>query len=311
MRVPVLRPSVPLVLLLSLIASGPALRPAPAAVAQSVEAEGSLVSVSVSVDGASTPLYPRGGRWYLEAREGSEYAVQVANRTSERLGVALVVDGLDAVSGDRRDARRSSSPPGRLYVLDPWGSATVRGWRTSLDDVQRFTFVDEAASYAERSGKANARMGWIEVLVYRERERPPVVSQRGRITPGSTPSRGGAREERDPRSREDEAATATPSPTPEAAAGAHAPAPEPEAAGGDLAHPERSYPGTGWGAHAYDPVTVVRFEPERRAAERITLRYEYLDTLITIGVLPRPWQENDRLARRERGEEGFAPPPIR
>ena len=278
-------------------------------------APGSLVSVSVDLDGVRVPLHHgRGGsgRWYLEAREGSEYAVRVTNRTSERLGVSLVVDGLDAISGERRDGRRAWISPGRLYVLDPWGETTVRGWRTSLDEVQRFTFVDERASYAERSGKANARMGWIEVVVYRERERPQVVSQPGRIAPGRDRSAedshedGGAGES-GARSRGGEAAEAAPR------AGSTQAAPEPaaEREADALAHPRRSYPGTGWGPRTDDPVVIVAFEPERRPAERITLRYEYLETLIALGVLPRSWYETDRLARRERGEGGFAAPPVR
>jgi hypothetical protein len=87
------------------------------------------------------------------------------NRTGERLGAAVVVDGLNAISGERE------AGPGRLYILGPWEETTVRGWRTSLSDVRRFTFVDERGSYASRSGKANGKMGWIEVNVYRERRR--------------------------------------------------------------------------------------------------------------------------------------------
>ena len=56
---------------------------------------------------------------------------------------------------------------------------------------------------------------------------------------------------------------------------------------------------------------IVAFEPERRPAERITLRYEDRETLIALGVLPRPWDETARRARRERGEAGVAAPPVR
>src|SRR5260221_2391836 len=119
---------------------------------------GSLVGISVEVEGRTTPLYaaPDGsGRFYLEAREGSAYAVALTNRTAERVGVVLTVDGLNAISGQREPGL------GRMYVLGPWEQTTVRGWRTSLSDVRRFTFVDERASYAARSGQANGKMGWI------------------------------------------------------------------------------------------------------------------------------------------------------
>ena len=79
------------------------------------------------------------------------------------MGVVLTVDGLNAISGERDTGR------GRMYVLDPWQRTTVQGWRTSLQEVRQFTFVDERASYAARSGKANEKMGWIEIAAYRER----------------------------------------------------------------------------------------------------------------------------------------------
>ena len=132
----------------------------------SFETPGSLVEVSVEVAGQPAPLYPApdgSGRYYLEAREGCRYQVRLTNRTGERLGVVLTVDGLNVISGTRDRGR------GRMYVLDPWGHATVKGWRTSLEEVRRFTFVDEKTSYAARSGQANSRMGWIEVTAYRER----------------------------------------------------------------------------------------------------------------------------------------------
>ncbi len=71
-----------------------------------------------------------------------------------------------------------------------------------------------------------------------------------------------------------------------------------------------AYPGTGWGESRHDPVVTVQFEPERWAAETLTLRYEYRPALVRLGLLPpccRP--EPDRLAERESGRDGFARPP--
>ena len=131
---------------------------------------GSLVDVAVEVAGVPVPLYDAvdgSGRLYFEAREGCAYALRLSNRSHERLGTLVVVDGLNAISGEREEIGRGR--PGRLYVLAPWAQVEVRGWRTSLDQVRQFTFVDERSSYAARVGKANARMGWVEVAVYRDR----------------------------------------------------------------------------------------------------------------------------------------------
>jgi len=262
------------------------------------ESPGSLVAVSVEVDGRSVPLYPApdgSGRLYLEAREGARYAVQIANRTHERLGVVLTVDGLNAISGDRDGAASWARPrpAGRMYVLYPWDSASVKGWRTSLDDVRRFTFVDERASYAARSGKANARMGWIEVAVYRERPRPhvlrtdPYEGRRDRYE-GAEGAEGAADAERSAPRAEAPAMKAPPTATGE---------------------PTGSYPGTGWGAREEDPAMLVDFQPQASPTERITMRYEYAPALRALGILPAPWWTRDRLREREAGESGFARPP--
>ena len=261
---------------------------------------GSLVSVCLEVDGRPAPLYPApdgSGRYYLEAWRGSRYAVRLANRTGERLGVLLNVDGLNAISGERSPAGIRS--PGRMYVLYPWNDTVVQGWRTSLEDVRQFTFVDEERSYATRSGKGGGRLGWIEVEIYRERRplaRPwpywPYRPDDGRANDGAPAEEG----RREPKSKDDSASAARD--------GIAERAPAPPA----TAPP--SYPGTGWGPRAEDPVRVVSFNPETVPAERITLRYEYASALRALGILPRSWWSRDRLRERDRGEEGFARPPV-
>jgi hypothetical protein len=280
------------------------------------ESPGALVSVSVEVDGRSAPLYPApdgSGRFYVEAREGARYAVQIANRTHERLGVVLTVDGLNAISGDRdRSAPCCGGPTGRMYVLHPWDSASIQGWRTSLDAVRRFTFVDERASYAARSGKANSKMGWIEVAVYRERPRPYVY--RPDPVYRTDPYEGsGARDESAERSAEAEADRAGKTARedgrdrPSASARAEAP-PAMKAPPVTTPGPEGGYPGTGWGARQDDRAMLVEFDPEASPAEKVTLRYEYASALRALGILPAPWWARDRLRERESGS-GFAKPP--
>jgi hypothetical protein len=285
------------------------------------EVSGRMVAVSVEVEGTRSALFPDpggSGRYYLEARAGSRYVLLLQNRTRERLGVVVSVDGLNVISGERAGGGE------RMYVLDPWGTTTIQGWRTSLADVRRFTFVDERISYAARSGKANGRMGWIEVKTYRERGHAYSYSP----MPTPEPWYG-----RDSRPAEDKAAPsttlpprATPPPTEPYAEGDEALAEKradrmqdggaalersgPPAA---AAAPERSrsFPGTGWGARTEDPVTVVSFEPEATAAECVTLRYEYAGALRALGIPVWPEPNRDRLSERERGEWGFAKPPTR
>ncbi len=101
---------------------------APAAQAGVWQASGSLVDLSIEVEGAAAPLYPArdgSGRYYLEARAGCAYALRVTNRSPERVGVVLAVDGLNAISGERELGPSDPARRGRMYVIDPWDEVHV------------------------------------------------------------------------------------------------------------------------------------------------------------------------------------------
>jgi len=205
----------------------------------------SPVCVSVEVGGQEAPFYPArdgSGRLYFEARPGAAYSVRLRNVTGERVGVALDVDGLNVIDGLPPTGR------GRLYILSPYGETLVRGWRSSLSEVHLFTFVDEAASYAARTGQSTRRLGWIEATVFREKA-PIAVAEPESLRENSA----------------DKAAAAPPAP------GAQA---------------SRSYPATGWGGTSEDHAVEVAFDAEAVAAQRVTLRYEYRSGLVALGVLP-------------------------
>jgi hypothetical protein len=266
-------------------------------------AAGAMVSVGVELEGRTAALYPAPDgsvRRYFEARTGDSYKLVLQNRTRERLAVLVNVDGLNVIDGEIEARRGRASEPGPMYVLEPGRRAAIQGWRRSLDEVQRFTFVDERRSYAVRSGKDNPRLGWVEVAVYREqRPRPvPLVdSRRWREEPATD----------EPVAGTPPAAAATPAPP---AATESATAGRAEATEGVPRPQARRYPGTGWGERTTDRAVRVAFDAQAFPSERVTLRYEYRHALVALGVLP-PCGERDRLAERERGERGFAAPPPR
>jgi hypothetical protein len=282
-------------LTLSLLAVGSAVIGPAYAHPQGVpETPAALVAVSLEIDGRPTSLYPApdgSGRYYVEASRRGRYSVTLANRTGERVGIVLTVDGLNAISGERDSGR------GRMYVLDPWARTSVQGWRTSLQEVRQFTFVDERRSYAARSGKANEKMGWIEVAVYRERRALAQTTP----YPYPEPRRPYPIEEQESHGRAETNAA------PEASS-ARDSAKAPAAAGS--AAKARSYPGTGWGERTHDPVVLVSFDPEANPSERVTLRYEYRPALVALGVLPPRTPPRDRLSQRDQAQPGFAQPPL-
>ncbi len=273
-------------------ASGLVVLGASACTAQANTRVGDWVGVGIEVAGRRAPVHRAvdgSGRYYFEAFEGSRYEIVLRNRTGQRVGVVVDVDGLNVISGDLdRDGK------GRMYILGPYGKARIRGWRKSLEHVHRFEFVDEKASYAARVGKANSKMGWLQIAVYRERTPPPRRELR------EMDDIGGRASGAEPRHQ----AEAAESPK-------SAPPQEQEGMAGESRadrKAKRSYPGTGWGSRVRDHARVVDFDPESKPVERITLRYEYRPALVALGVLPEasPW--TGRLHERDSGR-GFAEPP--
>jgi hypothetical protein len=286
--------------------------PAATRVSRQVDRESSVrqgpVQVSVTVAGRQAPLYHasnRPDRWYLEAREGARYEVRVRNTTGQRVGFVLCVDGLNAIDGRRSELSRDEP----MYVLGPYESATIKGWRRSLASVNRFVFVDEERSYAERTDQGNGDLGWIRVLAFYERQ--PEIRFRGeepsRSRPdGATPP---APEAAPPR-----AGDAAPRETGKAAPESRgATGVEPQARGEGYGGPvaQDSHPGTGWGSQERDRVRTVHFDPAPYASAHVVLRYEYRSGLVALGILPWRGGDPDRLWERENGLYGFAQPPQR
>jgi hypothetical protein len=284
---------------------------------QDTWAQGRAVNVQLRVDGCAAPLYlsqQGDARRYFEAFAGRNYSVVVRNNTGARLGVLISVDGLNVVSGQRSRL----SPDEQMYVLGPWETTTIRGWRTSLNDIQRFVFVDEKRSYAERTGQANGDMGWIRVVSFREQRmawtpRPSYFYNNERNEPQG--SRDDAQQAPPMAERRAEPPAATPAPTASGSAREEVVAPQAQgelkaqrkSAADGLARNDQggSFPGTGWGEHRSDPVQNVEF----RATDTLNLRYEYASGLQALGIYRNRDRDRDRLRERDNGALGFAKPP--
>ncbi|HRY14418.1 MAG: hypothetical protein KDJ31_14380 [Candidatus Competibacteraceae bacterium] len=216
---------------------------------------------------------------HLEAVRGEKYAVRVRNRSDQRIGVVIAVDGRNIISGERSDLR----PDERMYVLEPYEQETYEGWRTGKNRVNRFYFTDAGDSYAGAWGDYSA-MGVIAVAAFRE-----VVYRQ----PQPQPWAEGRSDDR-PRRGESSRPGAPP-------------------AAADAPRSLGAAPGTGYGEQEWSPSRRVEFEPEQRPFAQFFLKYAWRATLCRQGVIdckrgshPYPrnrfWDEdNDR----------YAPPPPR
>ena len=130
---------------------------------------GSAVDVQIRSDsGRILPLYPvamqsENRKVYVEAVKGDQYGIFVRNLLNRRVGVVIAVDGRNIISGQKSWLRNDE----RMYILEPYGQGEFKGWRTSLDSINRFYFTDAADSYAAAFHDESA-MGVIAVAVYPE-----------------------------------------------------------------------------------------------------------------------------------------------
>jgi hypothetical protein len=139
----------------------------------------------VSETGRMLPLYPVAARIptrkvYTEAVRGEHYTIFVRNLLNRRVGMVIAVDGRNIISGKKSSLRNDE----RMYILEPYGQGAFKGWRTSLDNINRFYFTDVPDSYAAAFHDESA-MGVIAVAVYPEMQRHEQSSDVSQASPGS------------------------------------------------------------------------------------------------------------------------------
>jgi hypothetical protein len=125
-------------------------------------ARGALRVHLVDPRGVPLPVFTRGGRQYVEGRHGERYAIEIQNRSPGRVEAVATVDGLDVSSG------RPGSFDRRGYVLDPWQTFRIEGFRRSMDEVAAFRFGAVSDSYAAETGD-DSNVGIIGVALFAER----------------------------------------------------------------------------------------------------------------------------------------------
>lgn len=135
-----------------------------AALVASAANAGQLVDVAVidRDNGTTLPFYYSSGKSYVAGAPGHRYSIRLTNRTGQRIMTVLSVDGVNAVTGETANPNQSG------YVLDPYESTEIAGWRKSMDEIAQFNFTTLGDSYAGRTGRPN-NVGVIGVAVFRER----------------------------------------------------------------------------------------------------------------------------------------------
>ena len=210
--------------------------------------------------GQAYASYYQTGKHYIAGNPSERYAIRLRNRSAERVLAVLSVDGVNVVTGE------TASPQQSGYVIAPYASVEIAGWRKSDSEVAQFYFTALPDSYAARTQRPQ-NVGVIGVAAFREKAAPPPIV----IAPES---RAFDRSE-------------------SYAARKAAPAPALSGLADSAAAPKQLQErlGTGHGAREYAPVTNVEFERRSDSPDQlIALFYDSRTNLVARGIIsaPRP-----------------------
>jgi hypothetical protein len=232
-------------------------------------AVGSIVDVQI-IDrsrGETLATWRHQGASYVAGRPGDRYAVRLTNRSPGRVLVVLSVDGVNAVSGETAAIGQTG------YVLAPYQSAEITGWRKSYSEAAAFYFTALPDSYAARTGRPD-NVGVIGAAVFRERVPEPIG---GWFQPAPSVA------------KESGAASGRLDAERQAAPSADAAAPKSELARRSQNAADEKKLGTGHGEREYSPTSQTAFErASSTPAELVQVRYDSYANLLASGVIARP-----------------------
>lgn len=118
-----------------------------------------------TAEGVPLETFFHQGSMYVAGNLGQRYNIRLTNNTAERVEAVVTVDGRDVISGQLGNYRKQ-----RGYVIGPYGSVTVEGFRQSLNHVAAFRFSDLTGSYSAQRGTPQ-HVGVLGVAVFKERKR--------------------------------------------------------------------------------------------------------------------------------------------
>jgi hypothetical protein len=128
---------------------------------QAMHQHGGLSFALLDARGEILPAAAVAGDLWAVGQPDARYSLAIANDTGSAFEVVASVDGLDVIDG------RPASFGKRGYIVDPFSSVVIDGWRTSEDSVAAFRFSAIDDSYAERMGDGR-NVGVIGAAFFRE-----------------------------------------------------------------------------------------------------------------------------------------------
>jgi hypothetical protein len=130
-------------------------------------------TVDITINGRSVAEHSKNGKTYIEAKDGSNYAIKIRNNSWKTIKAVVTVDGFSVINDDKNDYNTGYIIKGHTQIL-------VKGFRTSDDTEAEFTFTTKGDSRAQKVQGYAKDSGVIGVRVFEEKEN---LTQLGYKTP--------------------------------------------------------------------------------------------------------------------------------
>ena len=275
------------------------------------QAIGRLADISI-VDrdtGATLPVHYAQGDYWVAGRPGARYAVNVKNRTGERMLAVPSVDGVNVVSGETASWEQNG------YVFSAYERYQITGWRKSNSEIAAFEFSSAGNSYAGRTGRP-ANVGVIGVALFREQQAeppPPPRPQRHPAPQRNSMNKSEARssEMQEPAgSLRDAPSPAPAAPMQERAAQAESQDRSDASSSMAKAPSPRAKLGTAHGQRETSVVTQTTFRRlQAQPNEVISILYDSRENLIAAGIIRAPVRQQMPNAFPQSDAPSYVPDP--
>lgn len=122
---------------------------------------GALTVRLLDEGGRPLTMTSAGSRTYVIGAPGDRYVIEIHNNTAGRYEAVATVDGLDVIDGQAGAFEK------RGYLVGPWATVEIDGFRRNMDAVAAFRFGSVRNSYAARKGN-DRNVGIIGVAFFEE-----------------------------------------------------------------------------------------------------------------------------------------------
>lgn len=120
--------------------------------------------IRILVKGRPVTEFKHEGQSFIEGRDGSEFEIQVRNKTGQRVMAVISVDGLSITDGEL------AGPESSGYTINAYQTITIPGWKLAGNQAAKFVFGSRSSSYANASTGTAANCGVIGLMLWSEKK---------------------------------------------------------------------------------------------------------------------------------------------